>query len=274
MTRSSNGAAQSGVASPVGGASPFRRFLQSATVVLVFIVVALVSAVLTMRFAIHGAQTAMPDLSGLPEAAATAKASGRELTLSVDGRFYSDAIVAGKVLTQYPLAGTEVRRGSHVRVTESLGPQKGAVPQLVGLQERVAALEVRRAGLALSATVSMPYAAQPANTVIAQDPSPDAKRMEGPEISILLSAPAPAQGMAFVMPDLTGQNARAAAAAITRAGLHLQPLEFRDVTIPAVSMQPGQAPQMPVLPGTVLGQTPQAGQRVTESAAITLTVAR
>ncbi len=251
-----------------------RRLLAIVTVVLTFCVMALFSAVLTMRFAIHGAQTTMPDLRGMTEAAATARASGQDLTLRVDGRFYSETMLAGKVLTQFPIAGTAVRRGSRVQVTESLGAQRSAVPRLVGLEERVAALEVRRAGLALGIMAHMPYAAPAPDTVVAQSPSADAAKIEQPEISILVSLPVPVEGKAYVMPDLAGQNARAAAATLAHAGIKVDPFILRDPAIPEISAQPGQAPLLPVLPGTVLAQHPEPGERITETSSVVLTVAR
>lgn len=251
-----------------------RRFLHFVTVALLLFVVALASAVLAMHFAIHGAEATMPDLRGMTESMASGRTAGLDLTVSVDGHFYSADVAAGRVLTQSPLAGTKVRRGSAVRVTESLGPQKTAAPELVGQQQRIAIMEVRRAGLTLRRVARMPYAAQAPDTVIAQAPLPDAAKLEDPEINLLLSMPAPMEGKAYVMPDLVHQNEHAAAAAIARTGLKLEPVIYRDVAIPDMNAQPGGAPLLPVVPGTVLAQLPPPGQRVTAGTAIELTVAR
>src|ERR1700761_8149463 len=96
------------------------HFFRLALVVLLLCVVALLSAVTTMHFAIHGAEVSVPDFRGLTEADALRKAASLELNMSVDNRFYSAEIPSGRVLTQSPASGTVVRREWHVRVTQSL----------------------------------------------------------------------------------------------------------------------------------------------------------
>ena len=68
------------------------------------------------------------------------------LNLGIDNKYYSVDVPAGRVLAQSPLPGAIVRREWRMRVTESLGPQRVAIPKVVGQQERVAAIEVRRRG--------------------------------------------------------------------------------------------------------------------------------
>ena len=114
--------------------------------VLAFLVIAmagLVSAVVTMRFAIHGAEVS-PDLQGLTVPEAVHKTANLGLNLGIDNKYYSADVPAGRVLAQSPLPGAIVRREWRMRVTESLGPQRVAIPKVVGQQERVAAIEVRR----------------------------------------------------------------------------------------------------------------------------------
>ena len=76
----------------------------------------------------------------------------------MDNRYYSSDVAPGHILTQSPPPGTVVRREWRVRVAESLGPQKVEVPDTVGVDERVAALKLRRVGLAVGATAQLPYA--------------------------------------------------------------------------------------------------------------------
>src|SRR5271165_3047174 len=110
------------------------------------VLVALVSAVLTMQFAIHGAEVRVPALKEMTVAEARSQTSGLGLNLEVDNRYYSSDVAAGHILSQSPPAGSVVRREWRVRVAESLGPQKVEVPDTVALQERVAALQLRRVG--------------------------------------------------------------------------------------------------------------------------------
>src|SRR6201997_1672295 len=133
------------------------RFFRMASVVMLLIAAALLSAITTMHFAIHGAEVKIPALKGMTVAEARSQAAGMGLNLDVDNRYYSSDVGAGHILTQSPSPGSVVRREWHVRVAESLGPQKVDVPDTVGTNERVAALRLRRAGLQVGVAARIPY---------------------------------------------------------------------------------------------------------------------
>jgi beta-lactam-binding protein with PASTA domain len=246
------------------------RLFHLAMVVLLLCVVALLSAVTTMHFAIHGAEVSVPDFRGLTVADAMRRAASLELNLSVDNRFYSAEMPSGRVLTQSPASGTVVRREWHVRVTQSMGPQRMAIPNVIGQPERAAMIAIRRAGLDLGNVARMPYAGASAETVIAQNPAPDAEAVERPSISLLVADADATVPEGVVMPDLTGQVLAAANSALARAGLKLTPNVEVSANIPSVSS--GNA--APVAPGTVMSQSPAAGHRVDASTPVQLTVAR
>ena len=107
---------------------------------LVLLTVALISALTAMQLAIHGREVAIPKLVGMSpfEAERTGAAAG--LQVVVERRFYSADIPEGKIMTQMPPPGTKVRRGWSVRVAESLGPQRVAIPGVTGGSERIAAI--------------------------------------------------------------------------------------------------------------------------------------
>src|ERR1700752_2967635 len=128
---------------------PLVHFFQIASLVMILIAVARGAAILTMHFAIHGAEVQVPALKGMTVADARSQTAGLGLNLAVDNRYYSSDVAAGHILTQSPSPGTVVRREWKVRVSESLGPQKVEVPNAVGMDERVAALTLRRTGLAI-----------------------------------------------------------------------------------------------------------------------------
>src|SRR6202795_4070543 len=146
-----------------------KNFFQIASLLLLLLVAALLVAITTMHFAIHGAEVQVPALKGMTVAEARSQTSGLGPNLDVDNRYYSGEVAAGHILTQSPAAGTVVRREWRVRVAESLGPQKVEVPDTVGSDERVAALKLRRVGLAVGVTAHMPYAGAEEGSVLAQD---------------------------------------------------------------------------------------------------------
>jgi beta-lactam-binding protein with PASTA domain len=247
--------------------------------VLAFLAIAmagLVSAVVTMRFAIHGAEVKVPDLQGLTVSEAVHKTANLGLNLGIDNKYYSVDVPAGRVLAQSPLPGAIVRREWRMRVTESLGPQRVATPKVVGQQERVAAIEVRRVGLELEETAQMPYSGAQPGTVIAQNPQQGAAGVERPSVSLLVSTPAPNLAPAMVMPQLTGIPLAAATAQVVHAGLKVGPVQnsYSAAAAPAAA-DGGMAPADTVDPaGTVLSQTPVAGHKVEPGMTVTFRVAQ
>lgn len=251
------------------------RAFQFVLVLLMLAGLAMLSAITTMHFAIHGAEVTVPAFKGLTVAEATNKAAALGLSLSVDNHFYSVDISPGHIVNQSPAPGTIVRRGWHVRLSESLGPQRIAIPDLLGLDQRVASIQIRRAALEIGPTAEMPWGYASEGAVIAQNPDPGAAGVARPSVSLLIAAPPGASSPAFIMPDLTGQMFPAAALAISQAGLTLAPVKDAPSTIPAVASPGSTQPIQPVTPiGTILSQNPQPGQRVDASTPIEFTVAQ
>lgn len=252
------------------------NFFRLALAFLAIAMAGLVSAVVTMRFAIHGAEVKVPDLQGLTVSEAVHKTANLGLNLGIDNKYYSVDVPAGRVLAQSPLPGAIVRREWRMRVTESLGPQRVAIPKVVGQQERVAAIEVRRVGLDLEESAQMPYSGAPPGTVIAQNPQQGAAGVERPSVSLLVSTPAPNPAPALVMPQLTGMPLAAATALVVHAGLKVGPVQntYSEAASPAAA-DGGMAPADTVDPaGTVLSQTPVPGHKVEPGMTVTFRVAQ
>ena len=258
----------------------FRRralvnFFQVASLIMILIALALGAAILTMHFAIHGAEVQVPSLKGMTVAEARSQTTGLGLNLEIDNRYYSSDVAPGHILTQSPPQGTVVRREWRVRVAESLGPQKVEVPDTVGVDERVAALKLRRVGLAVGATAHLPYAGAEEGTVLAHDPPAHAQGIAGPSINLLVAAPVEDAPDGFVMPDLTGMPIVTAQAALQRVGLKGPTPTFVDVHIPDIGGANAITPaKPPVAPGSVVTQQPPAGARVDQNTPVKLTVAK
>jgi len=251
------------------------RAFQFVLVLLMLAVLAMVSAVVTMHFAIHGAEVSVPDFKDLTVAEATSKAASLGLNVNIENHFYSVDIPIGRIVSQSPTPGTVVRRDWNVRVTESLGPQRVAIPSLTGSDQRLASIEIRRDGLELGQGAEMPDAFAAPGTVVAQNPAPNAAGVERPSVSLLVAAPPIGAGGGFVMPDFTGQAFSSAALAVSRAGLQLAPMKEEPMSIPAVQNVTSPAPPQPPLPiGSVIAQSPAPGHRVDGSTPIQFTVAQ
>lgn len=249
------------------------RFFRMASVVMLLIAAALLSAITTMHFAIHGAEVKVPALKNMTVAEARSQAAGMGLNLDVDNRYYSSDVAAGHILSQSPAVGTVVRREWHLRVAESLGPQKVDVPDTVGTQGRAAALRLRRAGLEVGVTAKLPYAQVEDGTVLAQDPPAHSHGLAQPSVNILVAAPDNAPPDGYVMPDLTGIPIITAQETLNRVGLKVDTPAYADVFVPSVGTGAEQ-PKSPISPGTIISQQPLAGARVDLNTLIKLTVAR
>ena len=252
---------------------PVLNFFQVASLVMLLVAVALLAAITTMHFAIHGAEVQVPSLKGMTVAEARSQTSGLGLNLDVDNRYYSGDVAAGHILSQSPAPGTVVRREWRVRVAESLGPQKVEVPETVGLDERVAALQLRRVGLEAGMTARLPWGKAAEGTVLAQDPPAHAQGIARPSIDLLVAAPEDDAPDGFVMPDLTGLPVVTAQAELASVGIKTAAPSFVDVPVAPIGSGDA-APRLPVRPGAVTAQQPAAGARVDQSTMVKLTVAK
>jgi beta-lactam-binding protein with PASTA domain len=250
-----------------------KNFFQIASLLMLLIAVALLAAITTMHFAIHGAETQVPSLRGMTVADARSVTAGLGLNLNVDNRYYSGEVAAGHILTQSPEPGTVVRREWQVRVSESLGPQKVDVPDTVGLQEQVATLTLRRAGLEVGSTAHLPTSSAAEGTVLAQDPPAHAQDIAQPSISLLIAAPDDEAPSGYVMPNLVGMPVLTAEGALTKVGIKFASPTYQSVPIGHVGS--GSAPPVaPTKPGSVIAQAPPAGARVDPDTKVRLTAAK
>jgi beta-lactam-binding protein with PASTA domain len=157
---------------------------------LAMIAVALLSAFITMRLVIHGREVEVPNVAGLTVAEASSLALRLGLNVNLENQFYSTVTPSGRVLSQSPAPGTKVRREWVLRITESIGPQKVSVPNVVGQTEREASVTIRRLALNLGTVAYIP-APGPTGIVLSQTPTPDAAGVDGPRVSLLVSEPLP-----------------------------------------------------------------------------------
>ena len=123
-----------------------RKWLRYFLLGLVLLLVFVTSALVAMRFAIHGREVRVPNLVGLTPVEAERLANTNGLVLSVESRFYTPNVPEGRIVSQVPAPDTRVRSGWKVMVAQSLGPQRAAVPNLVGQSEHAADVNLSRRG--------------------------------------------------------------------------------------------------------------------------------
>ena len=249
-----------------------RQFFRMLLLALVLMTVALVSALTAMRLAIHGREVTIPKLVGMSPLEAERAGAASGLLVVVERQFYSADIPEGRIMTQMPPPGAKVRRGWSIRVAQSLGPQRVAIPNVTGGSERVAELNIRRRGLGLGsvARVSLPDA--PQDQVVSQSPPANASGVSAPKISLLVGdGPEPA---IYVMPNLTGQPLGSAMLALQDAGIRvgkvsvLPPPPFEPQTAPVAP----SAVSEPSAASMIVTQTPAPGQKIVAGSAVNFEV--
>jgi len=261
-----------------------RNLLRYFLMGLLLLVVALVSALTTMRLAIQVREVKVPDLRNKTPAEAKRLAELDGLAAQVDSNYYSAVVHEGRVLSQTPAAGTQVRRGWQVRLALSLGPQRVTIPLVVNKSDRAAAISIAERGLQLSSTDKIQMSGADDGQVIAQDPPANATDVSAPKISLLVAqSPSP---QAFVMPNFIGQPLGTVTNTLQSAGFAIGKVTFAPpISIPAPANPTPAAPQV-VMPATpvpavqaavspasiVMSQEPAPGQRVLAGAAINFVV--
>jgi beta-lactam-binding protein with PASTA domain len=281
--------------------SPMRRFFQILRVfsgALLMLVVFVLFAGLALRIALHGREVSIPDLAGLTVAQASEAALHSGLDLNIENKFYSRTVPAGRILSQAPAAGSRVRRGWQVRVTESLGPQQVTIPDVVGEPVREASLDLRKASLDLG-TLAHLDAPGDTDMVLSQTPPPDAG-VDQPRVNLLLSQQGAGATDAFAMPSFVGMSWPSANRAAIALGLRVAALgemapaaqPTPAATSPVAGQQPNAAatpnapasangasaaapeqaaPAQMVPVGPVTSQTPEAGHRASKGSVVRLT---
>ena len=242
-----------------------KSFFRMLILGLALVVVALISALTSMRLAIHGRQVTVPQLTGLTPEEATRSADSLGLSLKVDREFYSESVPVGKIVSQSPVAGAQVRRGWRVLVAASLGPVKVSPPSVVGETERAATINIGRRGLQVGegSTISLP--GQIAGIVLAQNPAANSTHMTSPRVSLLMTGSAAVPS--YVMPSFVGAPLASATKALADA-------RMRVGSVNAATPAPGDlTPPVAIGPASIImSQIPAMGQRVQEGQAVNFEV--
>lgn len=254
---------------------------------LLLITVALVSALVTMRIALHAREVRVPDLQGRTPSEARRLAEQDGLTAQVDRKYYSAMVPEGHVVSQTPAAGSVVRRGWSLSLAVSLGPQRVTIPQVVGQSARAAEITLQQRALDISvAEINVPGVTP--GLVLAQNPPTNATDVAAPKVNLIVAAQNPAPD-AYVMPSLVGRTLGSASLVIKDAGFTLGKVTTADqLGAPSPTGAPGQTPQpvpipppaataapngtTPSLAAIVVSQQPAAGQRVLAGSDIRLAV--
>jgi eukaryotic-like serine/threonine-protein kinase len=247
-----------------------RQFFRMLLLALVLLTVALVSALTAMRFAIHGREVTIPNLVGMTPLQAERAVASSGLQVTVERQYYSPDIPEGKIMSQVPAPSAKVRRGWAIRVAQSLGPQRVAIPDVTGESERVAELNIRRRGLELGSVAEINLPQTAVDQVVSQSPPANSSGVSAPKISLLVSGGPGAAD--FIMPNFVGQPLGSATLALQDAGLKVGKVNVVPPPQAAGETQAAPAPQAALArPGAasmIVVQNPAAGKKVVAGSAV------
>ncbi len=233
--------------------SLFRLFL----LFTVLVAVALLSAITTIRFTIHGRQANMPKLVGVSLESAQRMAGGLGLELKVEDKLFSAQYPANAIAQQMPPPGTPVKAGQHIHVLVSLGPPQVTVPNLLGDSVRAARITAMQRGLTVGEVAVLPWPGDP-DQVVAQDPPPASTEVRTPTVNLLISGGE--EPASYLCPRFIGQP-------IAEVRRVLEKNRFKV----------GQVTPTPVdgaTSGTVVSQSPPSGSKIGSDAVFSFQVAQ
>ena len=160
----------------------------------------------------------VPSVRNLTERAAFKELERAELRATADPQA-SRSVKKGSVIGTAPREGTEVDRGSRVRLFVSSGPERITVPDVVGLSRQSAESRLDREGLTVQ--VQTQESQEPKDEVIAQSPAQGTQLDSGDRVTITVSAgPGEDEAVPQVsVPDVEGLSERDALRTLRAQGL-------------------------------------------------------
>lgn len=157
----------------------------------VFIVIAaiLVAAGMTVVSLLNNSNSqklSMPDFSGQDVDTATQTLNGMGLKAQINFE-YSEAVQEGNVISQTPVSGSMVTRGSSVTLTISNGPSALMMPNLTGLSLQEATETIENMGLILDNVTYEFQSAISKDIVLSQMPEIDSDVYAGNSVNLVVS---------------------------------------------------------------------------------------
>ena len=193
----------------------------------------------------------VPPVNNLRQGQAINELEDAGLEVTVD-REFSDKVKRDFAIRTVPPEGTEVTKGTRVRLLVSQGPEQVTVPDVTGLTRDSAEARLRDEGLEVS--VDEQESDEPEGDVISQSPSGGSKVTRGETVTITVSTGRPQVSI----PDVVGMGEERASNRLGSAGLTPVGQE-RQVTDPAQD-------------GVVIEQRPGAGTEVDEGAQVVIVI--
>lgn len=171
---------------------------------------------------------------------------------------YSPDIAAGKILTQRPLANTEVKEGRRVWYTVSKGLNRVVMPNLRGNSLRQAEISLQQLGLKVDTVIETRRTNLPEGMVIKTAPKPGSALSVHSEVVLYLSESRKNRDGKLL--QFVGMPAHRVKQILDEYDLKLGEVRYKE--------------DAGVLPNTVIRQKPHAGTRLAKGMSVHLTLSK
>ena len=204
-----------------------------------------------------GEEVQAPDLTGLSMVQALEKLQPVHVSLQMERLQPHVQVPQGHIISQYPSPGAVIKAGTPIRVAVSKGSPLVTVPDLRGRNKIEAGIRLRKLGLNVGVTASIPHSGVSGGTVLTTDPPAGTGIIDGSTVNLLLAAGEGAR--ISQMPNLIGLTRDEAGEVLASYGLSLA--ESRE--------DASGDPNTPA--GHIHAQTPAPGEPIAPNTRITIT---
>jgi eukaryotic-like serine/threonine-protein kinase len=170
----------------------------------------------TLRVSKGPGQVLVPQVEGLTFKRATSALTKAGLFADSSSET-SDTVPKGEVISADPAEGTQVQKGSHVRIVVSSGPEQVKVPSVVGKDSSTAHSDLQQAGLKFTDDPQFSDTV-PEGNVISQSPIAGDEVDKGSQVTLTISKGPDLSSV----PDVTGLTQAEATGQIQAEGLKVQ----------------------------------------------------
>jgi serine/threonine-protein kinase len=202
-----------------------------------------------------GRYTDAPSLVNLSRAQAEAQGRNAGFAVVIGPGRYREDVKKDVVLAQDPGSGERVVKGTTITLTLSLGPERVAVPDVVGQTLAVASAQLQEKKLKPVRGRDQYDSTTPAGSVLAVKPAVNTEVKPGTQVTLTVSKGPPP----VTVPNVVGQNIAQVQGQLQQQGL-------------IVDVEQVESPDHPA--GQVLDQDPKAGTGVEKGTHVKLKVSR
>lgn len=201
------------------------------------------------------AEVVVPNVVGQTAEQAKAMLEDKKLRVQISQNYSSD-VQEGIVISQTPEAGTNVKEDRMITIYVSKGAEKISAPDVTGLSKDDAEAQLSKVGLRLG-LVTQEFSDKPIGTVLRQNPPAGEKIDKGKSVDLVISKGK--ETKKANVPNVIGSSLDSARVSLARAGLTLGSISKRESS---------------EAEGTVLDQSPMAGEEAGQQTAVNLVIAQ